>query len=187
MLDHARSIAARDLVGEIDRAALGVHEALRGTPRARRGCRRARVSTSRLPTERPAASSTRSLRYATDSGALRIRSTAPARTASTASSYERRGVIAIDHRRRRRLLDRADRRDAGARRRRVDVDERDREELPLDQRERASRRRSTHVTCRFASESSCCDAGVDALVAVEHEHLDADERCVRARVSGRVA
>jgi hypothetical protein len=50
------------------------------------------VSTSRRPTERLAASSTRSFRYATDSGDLRIRSTAPARIAATASSNERRGV-----------------------------------------------------------------------------------------------
>ena len=46
--------------------------------------------------------------------------------------------------------------------------------------ERARRRRSTQVTCRLRLGEQLLDAGVHALVAIEHEHLDTDERCVGA-------
>ena len=134
-------------------------------------------STSRLPTERPAASITRSLRYATDSGALRIRSIAPARTASTASSYERRGVSAIIIEVGDASLIARDRRDAGARRSAC----RCRPARPRRTGDRRARARAsasvTQVTWRLRLRQQLLDAGVDALVAVEHEHLDADERC----------
>ena len=106
----ARLIAAGDLVGEIDRAALGVHEALRGTRRAR-----ARTSSSTRVDLALADRAAGGVEHAL----LEVRD----RVGRLEDQIDRAGAHRVDrvvvraarrhrddHRRRRRLLDRADRR-----------------------------------------------------------------------------